>query len=121
MAFYSGTTGYVLLGATPYNFDDWKLSIKAGAPTTNNFITAPFQTVVPGMIKGDITISGPWNIGNCPVTVNNQYVFHLGSNTGVELIVTAQVNSIEPGNKVDDTPRVTIGATSNGLFTAAIT
>lgn len=121
MAFYSGTVGYVVLGSTTYSFGKWKLAIKAGAPKTTNYTSGGFQSVVPGVVQGDITVSGPWNVGSTPVAINGVYVFHLGLNTGVELVCTAQVTGIDPENDVEDTPKVSVTATSTGAFGAAIT
>lgn len=120
MANKSGTTGYVMVGSTPYAFGKWKSGMKGGAPKTTNFTTGGFQTVVPGVVESTITLSGPWNVGSMPLAINGVYVFHLGLDTGVELVVTAQVSGIEPENDVEGTPSVSVTATSTGSFTAAI-
>lgn len=120
MAFYSGTTGYVTIGTTPYAFGKWKLAIKGGSPKVTNFLSLGFQGVVPGVIQGDITLSGPYNVGGMPLAINGVYVFHLGIYTGVEIVVTAQVTNIEPDDDVDGTPQLSVTATSTGIFTASI-
>lgn len=120
MAFKSGFSGYVLVGSTAYTFGKWKLAMKGGTPKTTNFTSGGYRTLVPGIIEGTITLSGPWNVGSTPLAVNSSYVFHLGLDTGVELVVTAQVSSIEPDNDVEGTPQVSVTAESNGAFVAAI-
>jgi hypothetical protein len=117
----SGTTGFVKLGAATYAFGKWKLAIKGGTPPVTNFTGGGFQQIVPGVVKGTLTLSGPWDYGNMPLVVNTSYVFHLGLDTGIELVVTAQVSGIEPEDDVEDAARVTVTAESNGAFTAAIT
>ncbi|VTR93207.1 unnamed protein product [Gemmata massiliana] len=120
MGYLSGKTGYVQLGSTTYSFGKWKLSMKAGTPKITNWTTNGFQAVVPGVVAATISCSGPWNFGRTPVTLNSVYAFHLGLDTGVELVVNAQVSAIEPENDVEGTPAVSITAESTGTFTASI-
>ncbi|HEY1191121.1 MAG TPA: hypothetical protein VGE74_26035 [Gemmata sp.] len=121
MANKSGKSGYVAVGDVPFAFGKWKLAMKAGTPKTTNFLSGGFQTVVPGVIEGTITLSGPWDVGNMPIGVNGVYPFHLGLDTGVELVVTAQVSGIDADNDVEGTPSVSVTATTTGSFSAAIT
>lgn len=116
----SGVTGYVAVGAAIYPFGKWKSAMKGGTPKTTNFTTGGYQTVVPGVVESTITLSGPWNVGSMPLAINGVYVFHLGVDAGIELLVTAQVSGLEPDNDVEGTPSVSVTATSTGAFTAAI-
>jgi hypothetical protein len=116
----SGKTGYTKLGSAIYPFGKWKFSIKAGSPKVTNFTSLGFQALVGGVISGTVTLSGPWNVGSTPVAANGVYVFHLGLDTGIELVVTAQVTAIDPENDVEGTPQVSVTAESTGPFTAAI-
>lgn len=120
MGYLSGSKGFVTVGGVPYSFNKWKFPMKGGTPKVSNWTTGPYQAVVPGMIDGTITLSGPWNVGSTPLAVNGVYVFALGLDTGVSLGVTAQVNSIEPDNDQEGTPTVSVTAVSTGAFTAAI-
>ncbi len=120
MANKSGKSGYVVVGNTPFGFGKWKHAMKGGTPKTTNFRTGGYQTVVPGVIESTITLSGPWDVGGMPIAINGVYVFHLGLDTGIELVVTAQVSGIEPDDDVEGTPNVSVTATSTGAFDASI-
>lgn len=119
--FLSGTTGFVKLGVTTYKFGKWKLAIKGGTPKVTNFAGAGYQQLVPGVISGTLSLSGAYDQGNMPLTINTSYVFYCGFDTGIQLSVTAQVSSIDMDNDVEDTPRVNVTAESTGSFTASIT
>lgn len=120
MSELSGKTGYVKVGSTDYAFGKWKVGIKGGAPKITNWKTGGFQKVVPGVVLGDLTLNGPMDAGSMPLAVNTTYTFHLGMDTGIELAVPAQVTGIDVDNDVEDAPRVSVTATSNGEFTASI-
>lgn len=121
MAYLSGATGFVKLGATAYPFGKWKVSMKAGTPKVTNWTTSGFQALVAGIISATLTASGAINNGSTAITVGQSYVFHLGMDTGVEVSFTAIVSALEPENDVEDAARFSITAESTGTFTAALT
>lgn len=121
MSFLSGSTGYVKLGSTAYAFNKWRLDIKAGSPKVTNFTSGGYQQVVPGIVAGALSLSGPYNQGSMAVAVNGTYVFHLGMDTGVELSVSAQVTGVTVENDVEGTPMVSVTAETSGSFTSSIT
>ncbi len=120
MAFLSGTTGFVSVGAAVFAFDKWRLSIKSGAPKTTNFTGAGFQTNVAGVVGGSLSLSGPYDRGAMPFAANAVYNFTLGMDAGVSIVVPARVTGIDVDNSVEDAPRVSLTAESTGTFTAAI-
>ena len=116
----SGTTGYVKLGTTTYAFGKWKVTFKAGAPKVTNFTGSGYQQLVAGVVSGTLTLTGPYDNGNMPLVAGTTYVFHCGSDTGVELTFSAIVTQIEVDDEVEDACRVNVTAESTGSFTAAI-
>lgn len=120
MGYLSGKTGYVALGSTPYSFGKWKCSIKSGLPKVTNFKSQGFQALVAGILSSTITLSGPYEVGAMPLVAGQAYEFHLGLDVGIELVVTARIETLEPDNDVEGAPAVSVTAQSTGPFTAAI-
>ena len=116
----AGKSGYVNTGGASYSFDKWSAPMKTGLPKTTNFNSGGARTLVVGILEGDIDLEGPYDEGNMPFTVGSSYTFHLGYTTGVELVITAVVESITPTVSVEDAQKVSIKAKSNGTFTAVI-
>lgn len=118
--FVSGKIGYVTVGNTQYSFGKWKCAMKAKLPNMNNFNGGGFQQIVSGIVAGNPTFEGPWDIGNTPLAVGVQYTFLFGVTPSVFIQVVGIVEDITPSNDVDDAPRVSVAVQSNGSFTAAI-
>lgn len=119
--YISGKTGSVLVGGVAYAFGKWKLSMKTGLPKVTNFNTGGYQLLVSGITSGTITLEGPYNQGNMPVTCGNSYAFTLTWAPTITIAVTAFVESIEASDDVEGAGHVVVTAQSSGSFTAAIT
>lgn len=121
MAFLGGPVGFIRVGGVQWALGKWSMSMRAGAPRVNNF-TSGYQRVVSGLKSATLTISGPYDMGNMPLTVGQSADFVLGlNNPAVSLLCTAVVTEINPSQDIEDAARVTITADSDGVFTAAIT
>ena len=89
-------------------------------PKVNNFNGGGFQQVVAGLTGGTINLTGPWDVGNMPLTCGNSYSFTLAVNNTVNILVSAIVNNITIDDDVEDAARVKVSAKTNGSFTAAL-
>ena len=121
MAFLSGVTGFVKVGAATYAFGKWKLAIKAGNPKVTNFAGGGYQDLVRGVISATLSCSGAYDVGNMPLAAGTTYVFTLGLSPGVQLSASFLVTSLDVDNDVEDAPRLNITGESTGTFTASIT
>jgi hypothetical protein len=119
MSFLSGTQGYTYIGDTPYKFGKWKLKINVPA-IRRNTIFSQFQNLADGtgISNGELTIDGPYDQGNMPLTGGCVYLFHLGFelSSTIELLLTAQIEDLTPDNDVENAPNVDINAISDGPF-----
>lgn len=120
MALVSGKTGYVNVAGTPYRFAKWSLPLSCNTPKVNNFVDAPYEVYVAGLLGAKLTATGPYDVGNMPLTIGSTYVFVLGVTNAVFLTVTAILNALTPTNDVDGNPAVEIGAQVSGPFSGQI-
>lgn len=121
--YISGNDGYVKLGTTEYNFGNWKCSIDPGNKKFFAF-GSRFQRTLPGGVAGTITAEGPYNAGNMPLTPGVVYEFHLGYESGLEIVVSARLGPIDFSNAIGaggDPGQVSITADSEGEFTIVYT
>jgi hypothetical protein len=121
-SFVSGVVGYVQVGTlttSRYAFKKWTLKMMAALPKMSNFLSS-YQRVVAGLISGQLTVEGPYDGNSMAFTAGGSYVWVLGLSASISITVTALIEDITPTNDVDDAPRVTITAQSDGTFTAAI-
>ncbi len=93
MALLSGKTGYVLIGGIPYRFGKWDLPMTAGVPKAFNFVDAPYEVYVSGLIGAKLTADGPYDAGNMGMIVSNTYVFSLGWTNTLFVGVTSTVST----------------------------
>lgn len=115
----SGKEGSVQVGTATYAFKKWELAMDTNLPVVNNF-TSAYQQLVSGVTSGTLTLEGPWDVSNMPLTTGNSYNFTLAVNNSVNLQVTAFVANITPSDDIDDAARVKVTAKTSGSFTAAI-
>ena len=111
--YLSGKTGFVQANGATYNFSEWGLSIKVGKPKITNFMTAPYQGLVSGIIAGTLKLRGPYNAGNMPLTAGATYVFNLGWAPGLFITVTCIID-LELTNDVEGNPAVMVNGESTG-------
>lgn len=114
-----GPSGSVLVAGVPYAFGKWRCGMKANLPRVNNF-TSAFQQLVVGLKSNSITLEGPYDGGNMPLTVGNSYAFTLRFTAGLDLLITALVAEISPSQDIEDAARISITCESSGTFTASI-
>lgn len=119
MGFLSGKLGYTTINSVSYRFGKWKLRINVPAikrPT----IDSQFQSLADGtgLPNGTLTIDGPYDQGNMPLTAGCVYTFHLGFQLSgsVELLVSAQIEDLIPDNDVENAPNISVSAISDGPF-----
>lgn len=118
--FIGGPEGSVLVGGVAYAFGKWRCPIRTGLPKVNNF-TSAFQQLVKGLTSATITLEGPYDGGNMPITSGNEYVFTLKFSALISITITARVGEINGSQDIEDAARISINAESHGTFTAAIT
>jgi hypothetical protein len=116
----SGIAGSTTVGGVTYAFGKWKLSFKSGLPKVNNF-TSVYQQLVTGLLSATLTLDGPYDGGNMPLTAGATYVFVCKFSSAITLTLSAIVESIDPTQDIEDAARVSVTAQSSGSFTAAIT
>lgn len=117
--FIGGTSGSVLVGGVAYNFGKWRFQMKAGLPKVNNFSGA-YQLLVTGLLSGTLTLDGPYDGGNMPLTAGASYAFTLKFSNAITLTATAFVEDITPSQDIEDAARISVTAQSSGSFTAAV-
>lgn len=125
-SFIGGTTGYVQFGtltAQRYGYKKWALAMSCNLPKVNNFLDAPYQRVVAGILSAKVSISGAYDQNGMGALVAGQsYRFVLGFSASISFTVTALVSALNLSNDVEDAPRVDgVEADSDGTFTASIT
>lgn len=121
--FISGNASYVKLGVLEYSFNKWRLPIDGGVKKFFAF-GHNFQRTLPGGVAGQPQVSGPYNAGNMPLTINALYELHLGWAVGVELVVTARCANIEYGSEINaggDPGQCSVTFESDGPFTVVFT
>jgi hypothetical protein len=116
----SGTQGSVKIGTTAFAFDEWKCSMKDGAPKVSNFTSGGKAQYISGMQDADITCSGPYDEGNQAFDLGTTYTLVLGYTSEVNLTVTdTLLVGIDMDVKVEDAQRVSL-TFKGGTFTASI-
>ena len=116
----SGIGAATTVGGVTYAFGKWRLSFKSGLPKVNNF-TSVYQQLVVGLLSATLTLEGPYDGGNMPLTAGTSYVFVCKWSNAIILTVTALVESIDGSQDIEDAGRVTVTAQTSGSFTASIT
>ncbi len=116
MALLSGKTGFVNVGGLAFRFGKWSLPMTARTPAANNFVDAPFEVYVPGLLGAKLTCTGPYDSGNMSLTIGNTYDFVLGFAPGIDLSCTAILNALTPTDDVEGNPQIEIGAQVSGEF-----
>ncbi len=120
MAFLSGKDGFTTVQGVVYAFGKWKASIKTVAVKTSNFTSLGFDDNVEGFTGAQLTLNGPYDEGNMPLTSGQVYTFNLGWAVGISLQIDARVTGIDPSNDAEGTPTLDITAQSKGEFLAVI-
>jgi hypothetical protein len=121
-SFVGGTQGYVQTGtltSSRYAFKSWQLKMACALPKANNFLS-PYQRVVAGLISAQLTVEGPYDGNSMAFSAGASYDWVLGLSMSISLTVTALISDITPKNDIEDMPRVSITAESDGAFTASI-
>lgn len=117
--FLSGTQGYTFIGSVQYKFGKWKLQINVPA-IRRNTIFSQFQNLADGtgIPNGKLTLDGPYDQGNMPLTSGCEYIFHLGlqDSQSIELLVNAQIEDLDPDNNCEDAPNISVSAVTDGPF-----
>lgn len=120
--YLAGKSGYVAIGATQYSFGKWKLSMKTNLPKITNWNTLGYRRILAAINEATLTLEAPcYNQGNMPFTCGTSYTWKLGFTAGIELVVTAIIETLEPANDVEGVPTVNITAQVDGVFTPSIT
>lgn len=114
-----GPSGSVTVNGVAYAFGKWRASIKTGLPKVNNF-TSAFQQLVAGLTSATLTIDGPYDGGNMPLTSGTSYAFVLKFSNAISLTVNALVGEIGPSQDIEDAARITLTAESSGSFTPSV-
>ncbi len=120
MALLSGKTGYVNVAGQPYRFGKWDLTATSGVPKAFNFVDAPYEVYVSGLLGCKLTCDGPYDANGMPLTVGNSYAFVLGFTNAIFLSVTGILNSLNPSNDVENNPIIKIGVQVSGPFSTSI-
>jgi hypothetical protein len=115
----AGKQGSTLLGTLTYAFAKWKLSYKAKLVPVNNF-TSGFQQLVTGLLSATVSLSGPYDVGNMPMTIGNSYLFTLGITSMINLQVTALIESLEPEDDIEGAAMMAVTAQTSGSFTISL-
>lgn len=114
-----GPSGSVLVGGVAYAFGKWRFSAKTNLPKVNNF-TSSYQQLVAGLWSGTLSIEGPYDAGNMPLTSGTTYTFTLKFSNSYTLSVPAVVESIDSSQDIEDAARISITAQTSGTFTISI-
>ncbi len=120
MALLSGKTGYVTVGGLAFRFGKWSLPMTCRTPAANNFVDAPYEVYVSGLLGAKLTCSGPYDAGNMPLVIGNAYVFVLGFTPGIFLTTPAIVNGLTATDDVEGNPQIEVSAQVSGVFTINI-
>jgi hypothetical protein len=118
----AGIQGAVKFTATAYAFGKWKATIKNKLGDVSNFTGGGYEQWIAGLTGAKITLEGPYDEGNMPITVGNSYslVLQFTSTGPITLSLTALCETIEPSVDVQNPQGITATFQSTGSFTAAI-
>ena len=119
--FLPGKSGGVLLGATAQAWRKWTAKMFAKLGETPNFLASGYMTRVAGMVDSTVTLSGAYDQGNMPWTVNASGTVTLQFTNSVTLVIAGLVESITSSVDVTEPQMQEVVIANNGSFTAAIT
>ncbi|HEX8158771.1 MAG TPA: hypothetical protein VF526_15405 [Solirubrobacteraceae bacterium] len=120
MARLSGKNGSVALAGTNYAFGKWEVTFDGEDPEVTNFDSSGFFENLAGIDKSEISLDGPYNTGAMAMTRGNVYVFTLRMSSSVYTTVAARIKSIKVVTDVKDAVRISVQATSNGVYTPGV-
>lgn len=122
MSLISGKLAFVLINSTDFSFDEYTMNIDGELPDMSHFGAGGGVYLVDGVTINDVELSGPYDIGNMPLTRGAEYDVSLGLAVGIMLEATCRVAKISVSNKYKDGPRVKVSLkASDGVnFTASI-
>ena len=122
MAFYTGKTGSVTIGANAQPLTDWSLDGKVEPIEVTNFTSGGYQESVAGIASIDITASGPYDGGaGAQPGDSASFVLAAGSGAGApSFTVTARVTSVKIDTNVKGVAMVSITAQSTGSFSVTL-
>ncbi len=120
-SYLSGLTANALVGGTAYSFKSWKLSMKNKLISRNNFTVGGYNRWIAGFQGATLTLQGPYNAGNMPLTCGASYTFTLQWSVSLSITVVAFVETLEPDDDAEDGPNISVTCQVSGVFTAAIT
>ena len=117
----SGKTGYLNDSTANRSFGKWDLELITKLIPVPNFNGGGYMQKVTGLYDGKFTLTGPYDQGNMPYTVGNQYTFNFGLAPSVFLTAPGIIGSIKMSEDVENNPAVTITGETNGAFSISIT
>jgi len=104
-------------------FRVWKAALKCVKLVINDFLSAGFQTLLPGggFISATITLDGAYLAGATPLAVGEIHPIELGFSPTILLTITAFISEITVTVDAEKEEVLSVTADSTGPFVASIT
>lgn len=126
MAFYTGKSGRVTVGATVYKVTRWSCNLQAQILDSTNSESAGYAESESGIVEGDVTVTFNFEVGTAPLSTLafspaggfvTAVVLRVGTAAGPNLSGNVRWGGYDQGNEVRGLCPVTI----SGKFTGTIT
>lgn len=113
MAFKSGKLSFVEFNNVRYKFDEFTLNIDGDLPDMSHFGAGGGVYLVDGVTFNEIDLSGPYDVGNMPLSRGNEYTVKVGFDTGLTASAVCRVSNINISSKYKDGPRIKVNVKSS--------
>ncbi len=123
MAAQSGKVLGTLINDVAFKFDEYACDIMGELPDVSNFEAGGGVVRLAGVVDNEFTFSGPYDVGNMPLTHGTQYNIKARVAPGVFLTMVGRVSNLKPTGKYKDAGRVsvTFQASDGATFCSGIT
>lgn len=117
MAYFTGKNAAIVIGGVPYCLTDWSLNLTSDEVDLTTFCSGGVNTVVGGILGGDMSASGPYT-GSAP-TVGQVYnvIFYLAAPGGPSFQQYFLITSVRVATNVRDKATIEVSGTLTALAT----
>ena len=116
-----GTVSSVVGASVAIAFGEWRMDIESKTIKIPNFVTAPYEISVPGLIGATAESDMPgYDQGNTPLVAGNYYQVFFGWTASLGITVTCILKKLSPANKADGVPTIKASWEVTGAFAGSV-
>ena len=120
MAFAPGRVAYVEVDGTTKKFDSWGFSANCDMIESSDYDYRSAK-YLPGLPTGNITLTGPYDVGELGMAQGQEYPIELGITASVFIETTILVSSIKLAQNARGVARVEVSCVINADMEAEVT